>query len=187
MIKLPAVKTVADKLKMDKYMSQKEVKRAQILELLKAKKISQQEASKRLDMTTRQVRRLSKCYQSAGMEGLISKKRGHTANRRLDDTLRATAINLIGTHYRDFGPTLACEKLIGLHDMKLSIESTRQLMIGAGYWHPKKGGTVCAHPMRERRARFGELIQIDGSPMTGLKDAARIARYSCLLTMPPDD
>ncbi len=149
---------------MDKLMSQKEVKKAQVLELLKEKKISQQEASKRLDMTTRQVRRLSKCYQSSGMEGLISKKRGNASNRRLDDTIRTTAINLIGTHYRDFGPTLACEKLVELHEMKLSIETTRQLMIGAGYWQPKKGSTVCAHPMRERRARFGELIQIDGSP-----------------------
>ncbi len=37
-------------------------------------------------------------------------------------------------------------------------------MIKAGYWHPKKGGTVRDHPMRERCARFGEMIQIDGSP-----------------------
>ena len=149
---------------MDKLMSQKEVKKAQVLELLKDKKISQEEAAKRLDITTRQVRRLSKRYRAAGMDGLISKKRGSASNRRLDDTIRTTAINLIGTHYRDFGPTLACEKLVELHDLQVSIETTRQLMIGAGYWHPKKGGTICAHPMRERRARFGELIQIDGSP-----------------------
>ena len=38
------------------------------------------------------------------------------------------------------------------------------MMIGAGYWRTRKGGTVCAHPMRERRTRFGELIQVDGSP-----------------------
>lgn len=149
---------------MDKLMSQKEVKKAQVLELLKDKKISQEEAAKRLDITTRQVRRLSKRYQAAGMDGLISRKRGSASNRRLDDTIRTTAISLIGTHYRDFGPTLACEKLVELHDLQVSIETTRQLMIGAGYWRPKKGGTICAHPMRERRARFGELIQIDGSP-----------------------
>ena len=82
----------------------------------------------------------------------------------MDEATCAAAINLIGTHYRDFGSTLACEKLAELHDLKLSVESTRQLMIKAGYWQPKKGGTVCAHPMRERRARFGEMIQIDGSP-----------------------
>lgn len=149
---------------MDKLMSQQEVKKAQVLELLKDKKISQEEAAKRLDITTRQVRRLSKRYRAAGMDGLISRKRGSASNRRLDDTIRTTAINLIGTHYRDFGPTLACEKLVELHDLQVSIETTRQLMIGAGYWHPKKGGTICAHPMRERRARFGELLQIDGSP-----------------------
>ena len=37
-------------------------------------------------------------------------------------------------------------------------------MIAAGYWKPRKGAKVCVHPMRERRARLGELIQIDGSP-----------------------
>ena len=79
------------------------------------------------------------------------------------------AIDLIGTHYRNFGPTLACEKLSEIHDVQLSVESTRQIMIKAGYWQPKKGGTVCAHPMRERRARFGEMIQIDGNPHDGFE------------------
>jgi len=110
------------------------------------------------------VQRLAKRYQREGLVGLISKKRGYTSNHRLDETLRARAIQLIGAHYCDFGPTLACEKLVELHSMHLSVESTRQLMITAGYWKAKRGGGVCAHPIRERRARFGELIQIDGSP-----------------------
>ena len=37
-------------------------------------------------------------------------------------------------------------------------------MIAAGFWQPRKGAKVCVHPMRERRACLGELIQIDGSP-----------------------
>jgi len=149
---------------MDNLMSQKEANRAQILELLKEHKISQQEASKRMGITTRQVRRLTKRYQASGLAGLASKKRGRASNRRLDEAVRSTAIELIGTHYRDFGPTLAHEKLAELHGIQLSVESTRQIMIKVGYWQPKRGITVCAHPMRERRARFGELIQIDGSP-----------------------
>ncbi len=149
---------------MDNLMSQEEVKRARILDMLKEHKISQQDASKRLGITTRQVRRLSNRYQAAGLAGLVSKKRGKVSNRRMDEATCAAAINLIGTHYRDFGLTLACEKLAELHGVQLSVESTRQLMIKAGYWRPRKGGTVCAHPMRERRARFGEMIQIDGSP-----------------------
>lgn len=149
---------------MDKLMSHKEVKRAQVLELLKEAKISQQEAARRLGVTTRQVRRLAKRYQEDGLAGLVSKQRGSASNRRLDETTCATALNLIETHYRDFGPTLAREKLAERHNLHLSVESTRQIMIKAGYWRAKKGGTVRAHPMRERRARFGELIQIDGSP-----------------------
>lgn len=149
---------------MGKLMSQKEVKRAQILDILEENKISQQEASKRMGVSTRQVRRLSTRYRAEGLDGLVSKKRGSASNRRLDEAARTTAIELIGTHYRDFGPTLANEKLAELHGIQLSVESTRQLMIGAGYWRTRRGGTVCAHPMRERRARFGELIQIDGSP-----------------------
>jgi biotin operon repressor len=43
---------------MDKLMNQKEVKHAQILDLLKASQVSQQEVSKRLGISTRQVRRL---------------------------------------------------------------------------------------------------------------------------------
>jgi len=151
-------------LKMDKLVSQTEVKRAQVLDTLKEGEISQLEAARRIGVSTRQARRLAKRYLREGVAGLISKKRGRASNRRLDETLRATAIELIGAQYRDFGPTLACEKLAGSHGIRLSVESVRQMMMRAGYWKPKRGGTVCAHPMRERRARFGEMIQIDGSP-----------------------
>ena len=145
-------------------MSQKEVKRAQVLDLLKENKISQQEASKRMGVHPRHVRRLAKRYQAHGLTALIRKKRGRTSNRRLSDATRNTAIELITAHYRDFGPTLACEKLAELHNLHLSVESTRQIMIGLGYWQPRRGSTACTHPMRFRRPRFGELIQIDGSP-----------------------
>ena len=149
---------------MDKLMSHKEANRAQVLERLKEGKIRQQEASKQMGITPRQVRRLVKRYRSAGLDGLVSRKRGAASNRRLDEATRTTAIELIGLHYRDFGPTLAHEKLAERHHLRLSVESTRQMMIQAGYWKPRKGGAACTHPMRERRPRFGEMIQIDGSP-----------------------
>jgi transposase len=149
---------------MGKHMSQKEAKRGQVMELLTAGKIDQKEAGKRLAVSVRQVKRILRRYRTSGLPGLISKKRGRASNRRLDETIRVAAIKLIGEHYRDFGPTLAAEKLAERHDMHLSVESTRQIMIAAGYWKPRKGASICVHPMRERRARLGELVQIDGSP-----------------------
>jgi len=44
---------------------------------------------------------------------------------------------------------LTNEKLLERHDITLSVESTRQLMIAAGYWKPRKGAKICVHPMRE--------------------------------------
>ena len=145
-------------------MSQKEALRAQVMELLMAGKIDRKEASQRLAVSARQIKRIVRRYRTAGLPGLISKKRGVPSNRRLTDTTRRLAIEAIGTHYRDFGPTLASEKLLERHAITLSVESTRSLMISVGFWKPRVGAKICVHPMRERRARLGELIQIDGSP-----------------------
>jgi hypothetical protein len=73
-------------------------------------------------------------------------------------------LNLLKTKYRGFGPTLAHEKLVEKDKLKLSDESVRQLMIEEGLWKPRKAKKVVAHQLRERRACFGELVQIDGSP-----------------------
>ena len=51
---------------MDKLMSQKEVERAQILDMLKEGKISPQEAARRMGVSARQAWRLDKRYLAAG-------------------------------------------------------------------------------------------------------------------------
>lgn len=149
---------------MDKLMSLNEAKRAQILEQMTVGKISQTEAAKRIGVTIRQVHRLDKSYRAFGLAGLINKKRGRIPNNRIEPTALAQAMALIGAHYADFGPTLAAQKLAEQHAITLSVETVRQQMIAAGYWKPKKGSKISIHPMRCRRACFGELIQVDGSP-----------------------
>ena len=134
-------------------MSQKEAIRAQVMEHLTAGKIDQKEAGKRLSVSVRQIRRIMQRYRTEGLPGLMSKERGTPSNRRLNEVTKRLSIELIGTHYRDFGPTLAREKLFERHDITLSVERTRQLMIESGFWKPRKGVRVCVHPMRERRAR----------------------------------
>ena len=50
-----------------------------------------------------------------------------------------------------------------VHQLKISEESVRQIMIAEGMWKPKRAKQPAVHQMRERRACFGELVQIDGS------------------------
>lgn len=146
-------------------MSKKERHRLDVIKRLNAGKLSQQMAAKELHLSTRQVRRLQQAYTSAGGRGLVSKQRGKPSNHQLHPQLKQLAIRLIRSHYPDFGPTLAHEKLAELHGLSLGLETVRQLMITNHLWQPRKrrrGGTL--HPLRDRRPQYGELIQIDGSP-----------------------
>jgi hypothetical protein len=93
----------------------------------------------------------------------VSKRRGKSSNHSLGTAVREDALKLIRRHYHDFGPTLAHEKLTEEHGLRLSVESVRGLMMGAGLWRTKRARQVTVHQMRERRRCRGELVQIDGS------------------------
>jgi hypothetical protein len=107
---------------------------------------------------------LCKQYKKEGAKGLVSKKRGSRGNHRLPDELKQKALDLIWDKYPDFGPTLAQEKLIELDRLKLSVGTIRNLMIKNSIWEVRKVKKKVIHQMRERRSKYGELIQIDGSP-----------------------
>jgi transposase len=145
-------------------MSAKELSRVEVIQRLSKKQMSQQEAGRILNLSTRQIKRLLRAYRAQGAAGLVSKHRGRKANNRLSEEVKKQALNLLKTKYKGFGPTLAHEKLVERDKVKLSDESVRKLMIAEGLWKPRKAKKVVIHQLRERRACFGELIQIDGSP-----------------------
>lgn len=145
-------------------MSHQEIDRVGIVESVESKKLSQIEGAKQLNISSRQMRRLQKRYRRDGVEGLISKQRGQSSNNQISEAVKSEICNLIREKYSDFGPTLAHEKLVEQHNKKLSIESLRQIMIADELWVPKQRKTKRVFQLRPRRERFGELIQIDGSP-----------------------
>lgn len=137
--------------------------RLEVLQKLLTRELSQTKASEALQISVRQVQRLIRAYNSSGAFGLVSKKRGKPGNKTLPNTIKQYAIRLIKDHYLDFGPTLAVEKLLEKHDLKLSIETVRNLMIKASIWLPKNKRHKRLYQPRYRREGFGGLIQIDGS------------------------
>jgi len=151
-------------------MSNREITRLEVMQRLKDKRLTQKEASRMLGISVRQVKRLFRAYQAHGASGLVSQRRGKPSNNRLDPETMQKAIDLIYEHYRDFGPTLAHEKLTEKHDLRLSRESVRGILIAEGWWKPKRAKKPSAHQMRERRACFGELVQIDGSDHAWFED-----------------
>jgi len=144
-------------------MSNREITRLEVMQRLKDKRLTQKEAAGMLGISVRQVKRLYQAYKGQGARGLVSQRRGKPSNHQIEPGTKQQAIDLIYEHYRDFGPTLAHEKLSEVHGLKLSDESVRKIMIAEGLWKPKRAKQPSTHQLRERRACFGELVQIDGS------------------------
>ena len=153
-------------------MSQKELGRAQVMRQLEEGQLKQRQAAQQLGLSVRQIKRLVKLYRRFGAPGLLSKKRGRPSHHQLDPQTQARALALLQDHYADFGPTFAHEKLTEVHHVQLGRESVRQLMIQAHLWQPRHASKPVIHPLRERRPRLGELVQLDGSPYAWFEDRA---------------
>ena len=164
-------------------MSAKELSRLDVMQRVARKQISQKEAGTILSLSVRQIKRLLRAYRQKGAAGLISKHRGRAGNNRLSEEVKQQALNLLKTKYQGFGPTLAHEKLVEKEKLQLSDESVRKLMIEEGLWKARKAKKVVVHQLRERRACFGELIQIDGSPHDWFEGRAE----ACVLLVFIDD
>jgi transposase len=151
-------------------MSTKELSRLEVMQRLAEKRLSQKDAAKMLDLSVRQVKRLRRSYRRTGAAGLVSKRRGRASPNQLDGKLKHKVLSLLHGKYKGFGPTLACEKLVGVEKLSISDESVRQIMITEDLWKPRKSAKLVVHQMRERRACFGELVQMDGSPHAWFED-----------------
>ncbi len=146
-------------------MTQAEISRADILSKIGQKKLTQRKAAEMLGLCERHVRRLYNRFQRIGLTSVVSQKRGKPSNHQLSKSLKARISELITIElYSGFGPTFMREKLQELHNIKASIETTRQIMIQNGVWEAHKKKCPVIHQQRKRRARCGELVQIDGSP-----------------------
>lgn len=141
-----------------------EEKRQEVIALVKAKVLAQSEAATILGIGIRQVKRLCRALREQGSTGLISKKQGRPATNRVPDEIKQQVITHAQSKYVDFGPTFMAEKLKELDNIDLSKETIRKILIDAGLWKGKKTKKNSIHQRRERRACFGELVQIDGSP-----------------------
>jgi len=145
-------------------MKESELLRIEVLEKLIRQEIKQKVGAKMLGITIRQTRRTLKKYKLEGSKGLIHKSRGKVSNNKISQEKLDQAIQLIKDKYWDFAPTLANEKLLENHQIKISTEKLRQEMTMVGIWKSKTRKKAHVHQLRERRACFGELIQLDGSP-----------------------
>jgi hypothetical protein len=144
-------------------VKEKDLEKIRVLQMLGAKQITQEQAALQLNITDRQVRNIFKKYKEIGNEGVISKKIGKPSNRKFSEDFKKQIVTIIKTKYHDFKPTLVTEKLRENHEIKISVEFIRQLMISEHLWKVTKGYGPVIHPLRPRRGSLGEMSQGDAS------------------------
>ena len=142
-------------------MSLKELRRKTMLEGVKDGRLTLAEAARRLELSYRQTLRSWRRFQEKGDAGLVHRRRGQPSNRAKRPEFRQAVLKRYQERYEGFGPTLAAEKLAA-EGYRLDHETLRRWLLAEGLW--KKQRRRRKHRCRrERRAHFGELVQLDGS------------------------
>jgi transposase len=141
---------------------QGELKRLHVIQKVLERVIRQVEAAEILSLSGRQIRRIVKRIRREGDRGIVHQSRGRPSNRRTPDKVKSKVIRLYRAQYKDFGPTLASEKLLERDRIEISDETLRKWLLEAGDW--KKTRKARGHRQwRERKSHTGEMLQMDGS------------------------
>jgi hypothetical protein len=102
---------------------------------------------------------------------LIHGNTGRRSNRAVPTAHRERVLALVQQHYggdvargpgQRFGPTLAAEQLWSDHGVLVSVATLTRWMREAKLWGRVRRARS-RHQRRERKAHFGELVQLDGS------------------------
>ncbi len=133
----------------------------EVLERVSRGELTLKSAAHILGFSHRQLKRIYKRFKTEGEKALIHRACGKASNRAIDSRTRHLILDRYQQRYPDFGPTLAAEKLAA-EGLAVDHETLRGWLIDEGLWHKQR--TRAAHrSWRERRAHFGELVQMDGS------------------------
>jgi len=148
-------------------MSARELQRVEILGRVKAGTLRVIEAAKVLGVSYRQAKRLWRRYREGGATALRHRHAGQPSNRGTVATTRHRVLALIRQKYAGdvasrFGPTLVAEHLASEDGLTVDHETLRRWMLAAGLWSRQRKRPPYRQ-RRERKAHFGELVQLDGS------------------------
>jgi transposase len=163
-------------------MSQKERQRYLVLDRVVRSELRLSFAVKMLGISYRHGKRLLAGFRERGEAALVHGLRGREGTRRSDPAIKNKVIEVCREKYSDFGPTLASEKLAESDGLAVHPETLRLWLIEAGIWTATKRRSRHRR-RRERRACFGELVQLDGSHHAWFEERGP---KCCLITLVDD-
>jgi transposase len=135
-----------------------------------------------LGISYSQAERIYRRYLNGGDQALVHGNIGKSSNNKTDDEIVKKAVELYREKYCDFGPTLAQETLFERDGLEISVSTLRRALLSTGLWKQKKNSSEY-RSRRTPKARFGELVQFDGSHHDWFEGRGASC---CLITMIDD-
>ena len=161
-------------------MSKKERERLVEMKRVKEREVSIRAVAERLGISYRQGRRIYQRYGKEGEAGLCHRSRGRRSNRSKSREFRAAVLKQYQEEFGGLGPTLAAEKFQA-RGQAVDHETLRRWLLEAGLRQVERKRSPY-RSWRQRRARWGELVQFDGSPHAWLGGEQK----QCLMNLVDD-
>jgi transposase len=145
-------------------MSRKERRRLYLLTLVQEERLTLVAAAEKMSISYRQAKRLKRRLQDDGARGLVHGNRGRHPPNRLSDEIRSRIVALGQEKYALFNDCHFTEMLEELEKIRVSRETVRQLLRGAGRGPKRKRKARRHYRRRPRKEQAGLMMLWDGSP-----------------------
>jgi transposase len=149
------------------WMNEEERSRAEVMGRVKRGELKLRSAAEMLAVGYRQAKRIWRRFRKLGARGLVHRNAGKRSNRAKAKRFRERVLRVVRQKYSGavgerFGPTLAAEHLAREDGLQVDAETLRRWMLAEGLWSRERRHKP-HRKRRERKAHFGELVQLDGS------------------------
>ena len=162
-------------------MSQTQLKRAHVLRSYNEGTFSRREAAEKLSLSERQVQRLAKGMREEGEQALIHKNSGRKPAIALSDKTKEAIVMLRRQEVFAKCNVMHFREILGRdHGIAVSYSALYGLLKAAGIESPKKHRKTKPHRRRKRKARPGELCQIDASPFDWFGDGNQSSMHGSI-------
>ena len=162
-------------------MSRKHLKQAHVLRKYNEGLLSRKAAALDLGLSERQITRLSKGMKEEGETALIHKNIGRKPIHAISEETKAQILAIrredqyFKCNHQHFQELLERE-----HKIKISYSALYELLKDAGIESPKKRRKPVKHRRRKRKARSGELLQLDATPFDWFGGGSRQALHASI-------
>ncbi len=164
----------------DLKMSLKQARKLVVLERLCEGRISNREAASYLDLSVRQTQRAKSRFSEVKVESLIHGNTGGKPPNYVAEHIRDFVAQQAITQWKGASSSHMSELLLEEKGFHLSAKTITRILKERGIKNPFTHKGPKKHRRRERKKRFGEMVQIDASPFDWLCNGSMLSLHGAI-------